>query len=137
MTRTPGNSNACGARMGTSRSMPNELCPMLCGVWPALQQFVVPHDIKFSNDGLAYVADRGNKRVQVFTPEGKYVAQQFVGADNELPLQARSVAFSPDPEQRFLYVAGSPDIYVLNRRTLEILGSFNIGSPQGDPPGHL
>jgi DNA-binding beta-propeller fold protein YncE len=83
------------------------------------------------------VADRGNKRVQVFTPEGKFVAEQFVGVDSKFPLQARSVAFSPDPGQRFLYVAGSPDVYVLNRRTLEVLGSFNIGTPQGDPPGHL
>jgi hypothetical protein len=118
-------------------SKPNELCPMVCGIWPTYQQFSVPHDIKFSNDGLAYVADRGNKRVQVFTPEGKFVAEQFIGVDSKYYLQARSVAFSPDPEQRFLYVSGSPDVYVLNRRTLEVLGSFNIGSPQGDPPGHL
>lgn len=114
-----------------------ELCPMMCAVWPALSQFSVPHDIKFSNDGLAYVADRGNKRIQVFTPEGKFVAEQFINLENKNYLQARSVAFSPDPEQQFLYVAGSPDIVILNRRTLEVLGSFTIGTPQGDPPGHL
>jgi NHL repeat len=118
-------------------SKPNELCPMVCGIWSVFQQFSVPHDIKFSNDGLAYIADRGNKRVQVFTPEGKFVAEQFIAIDSKYPLQARSVAFSPDPAQRFLYVAGAPDIFILNRRTLEILGSFNIGTPQGDPPGHL
>ena len=95
------------------------------------------HDVNISNDGLVYVADRGNKRVQVFTPNGKFIAEQFVGLDSKYPLQARSVAFSPDAAQRFLYVAGSPDIYILNRKTLEVLGSFNIGSPQGDPPGHL
>jgi hypothetical protein len=118
-------------------SNPNELCPMVCGIWSVFQQFSVPHDIKFSNDGLAYVADRGNKRVQVFTPEGKFIAEQFIAIDSKYPLQARSVAFSPDPAQRFLYVAGAPDIFILNRRTLEVLGSFNIGTPQGDPPGHL
>ena len=118
-------------------SKPNELCPMVCGIWSVFQQFSVPHDIKFSNDGLAYIADRGNKRVQVFTPEGKFVAEQFIAIDSKYPLQARSVAFSPDPAQRFLYVAGAPDIFILNRRTLEILGSFTIGTPQGDPPGHL
>lgn len=47
------------------------------------------------------------------------------------------MAFPPDPAQRFLYVAGAPDIYIVNRRTLEVLGSFTIGTPQGDPPGHL
>jgi len=118
-------------------SKPSELCPMVCGIWPVFQQFSVPHDIKFSNDGLAYIADRGNKRVQVFTPEGKFIAEQFIAIDSKYPLQARSVAFSPDPAQRFLYVAGAPDIFILNRRTLEVLGSFNIGTPQGDPPGHL
>jgi hypothetical protein len=118
-------------------SKPNELCPMVCGIWSVFQQFSVPHDIKFSNDGLAYIADRGNKRVQVFTPEGKFIAEQFIGIDSKYPLQARSVAFSPDPAQRFLYVAGAPDIFILNRKTLEVLGSFTIGTPQGDPPGHL
>jgi len=118
-------------------SKPNELCPMVCGIWSVFQQFSVPHDIKFSNDGLAYIADRGNKRVQVFIPEGKFVAEQFIGIDSKYPLQARSVAFSPDPAQRFLYVAGAPVIFILNRRTLEVLGSFTIGTPQGDPPGHL
>jgi hypothetical protein len=118
-------------------SKPNELCPMVCGIWSVFQQFELPHDIKISNDGLAYVADRGNKRIQVFTPDGKYVAQQLIGFDSKYPLQARSVAFSPDPAQRFLYVSGAPDIFILNRRTLEVLGSFNIGTPQGDPPGHL
>ena len=103
-----------------------------------LQQYASPvHDVQISKDGLVYVADRGNKRVQVFTPEGKFITEQFVGLDNRAGLQARSVAFSPDPAQRFLYVAGSPDVFILNRRTLEVLGSFNIGAPQGDPPGHL
>ncbi len=49
-----------------------------------LQQFASPvHDVNISNDGLVYVADRGNKRVQVFTPEGKFVAEQFVGLDSK------------------------------------------------------
>ena len=83
-----------------------------------------------------YIADRGNKRIQVFTLDGKYVAQQFVGLDSPEYQQARSTAFSPDPQQRFLYVAGSPVIYILDRRTLEILGEFVIGAAQANPPGH-
>jgi hypothetical protein len=113
----------------------SELCPKLCGVWDALQQFALPHDVSISNDGLLYIADRGNKRVQVFTPNGKFIAEQFVGLDSKYPLQARGTAFSPD--QRFLYVGGTPVIYILNRKTLEVLGSFTTGSPQTDPPGHL
>ena len=101
-----------------------------------LQQFASPvHDVKISNDRLVYVADRGNKRVQVFTIEGRFVAEQFVGLDSKYGLQARGIAFSPD--QRFLYVGGTPAVYILNRRTLEILGAFNVGAgDQAHPPGH-
>jgi DNA-binding beta-propeller fold protein YncE len=105
------------------------------GVSEVLQQFGSPvHDVDISNDGLVYVSDRGNKRVQVFTPEGKFVAEQFVGLDSKWYLQARSTAFSPD--QRFLYVGGTPVVYILNRKTLEVLGSFVSGASQEHPPGH-
>jgi len=101
-----------------------------------LQQFQSPiHDVKISNDGLVYLADRGNRRVQVFTLDGKFVAEQFVGLDSKFPLQARSVAFSPD--QRFLYLGGTPGVYILNRRTLEVLGTVPVGNGgQADPIGH-
>jgi DNA-binding beta-propeller fold protein YncE len=94
------------------------------------------HDVDISKDNLVYVADRGNKRVQVFTPEGKFIAEQFVGLESEDILQARSTAFSPDPQQKFLYVGGTPVIYILNRKTLEVLGSFVTGAEQEHPPGH-
>jgi len=103
-----------------------------------LQQFGNPvHDIKISHDGLVYVADRPNRRVQVFTPEGKFLQEKFLGLDQFGPFYARSVAFSPDPEQKFLYVGGSPGIHILNRRTLETLGEASLGTgDQTHPPGH-
>jgi DNA-binding beta-propeller fold protein YncE len=122
------------ARPPRAAPIVNELCPSVCGIWEDLQQFVVPHDVNVSDDGLVYVSDRGNKRVQVFTTDGKFIAEQFVGLDSKNPLQARSTAFSPD--QRFLYVAGSPVVYILNRKTLEVLVSFDVGSAQAHPPGH-
>ena len=106
------------------------------GIAERLQHFKTVHDIDVSRDNLVYVADRGNKRVQVFTLDGTYVAQQFVGLDSPEYQQARSTAFSHDPQQRFLYVAGSPVIYILDRKTLEILGEFVIGTAQANPPGH-
>jgi hypothetical protein len=102
-----------------------------------LQQFRSPvHDVAISNDSLVYVSDRGNKRVQVFTPEGKFIAEQFVGLDSKDGLQARSTAFSHDSGQNFLYVAGTPMVFILNRRTLEVLGSIKTGEAQEHPPGH-
>jgi len=98
--------------------------PPWTGVAERLQQFKDLHDIKISDDGLVYAADRGNRRVQVFTLEGKFVAEQFVGIQSANDFQAISVAFSPD--QRFLYVAGAPVIRILNRKTLEVLGQVDI-----------
>jgi hypothetical protein len=119
------------------RSKPAPLTPLpWVTVSEVLQQFGSPvHDVKISEDGFVYVADRGNKRVQVFTPDGVFIAEQFVGLDSVFPYQARGIVFSPD--QRFLYLGGTPVVYILNRRTLEVLGSFNVGEGNQDhPPGH-
>jgi DNA-binding beta-propeller fold protein YncE len=104
-------------------------------------QFVQPvHAARVSNDGLVYVSDRGGKRVQVFTLDGKYVTQVFIGRDCKAPdcgngTTAASTAFSVDPEQRFLYVGNRSQakVMVLNRLTLEILDSFGRwGSAPGE-----
>jgi hypothetical protein len=77
-----------------------------------------------------YVADRENRRVQMFTSEGKFI-KQFVR--HNAPF-ARNLALSPDPEQRFLYVGGGVDIVVMDRRTLEIVDV--IGGPGFLGGGH-
>ena len=95
-------------------------------------QFEPPvHAARVSNDGLVYVSDRGGKRVQVFTLDGKYVTQKFIDRYCEEPhcgngQTVASTAFSHDPEQRYLYVASrSPArVWVLDRKTLEPLDSF-------------
>jgi len=113
---------------------------------PGPAQFHTVHSVKISRDGLVYVADRGGKRVQVFTIEGKYLKQVFVDRWCEAPGDsdvfcgngetAASVAFSSDPAQRFLYVASrSPArVWVFDRKTLEPLTSF--GRP-GVAPGEF
>jgi DNA-binding beta-propeller fold protein YncE len=104
-------------------------------------QFVQPvHAARVSNDGLVYVSDRGGKRVQVFTLDGKYLSQVFIGRECKAPecgngTTAASTAFSTDPEQRFLFVGNRSQakVMVLNRKTLEILNSFGQwGSAPGD-----
>jgi len=44
---------------------------------------------------------------------------------------AAGLAFSPDPQQRFLYVAnlGDSQIVILNRKTLETAGTFGSAGP--------
>jgi hypothetical protein len=98
---------------------------------PGLLQFSTVHAARVSNDGLVYVSDRGGKRVQVFTTEGKYLTQVFIDRWCVPPYcvdgqTAASTAFSSDPQQRFLYVASrSPArVFILDRKTLQILDSF-------------
>jgi DNA-binding beta-propeller fold protein YncE len=111
-------------------------------------QFVPPvHAVKVSTDGLVYVADRGGRRVQVFTIAGKFVNQVFIGRECHAPdcgngQTAAGIAFSPDPEQRYLYVANrsQAQIMVFNRKTLEFLdgfGSWGSGTGQFGTLHHL
>jgi len=88
---------------------------------PGPPQFSRPvHSLEVSNDGLLYVSDRGNGRIQVFTIAGKYVNQLFINPRG-IP---GAVALSPDPQQQFLYVgdSGNSRILVVNRKSLEIVG---------------
>ena len=98
---------------------------------PGPQQFDIVHTVRVSNDGLVYVGDRENKRVQVFTLDGKYMNQVVRRSG---PGFAGGLAFSADPQQEFLYVMGNADISVLNRKTLEVLGTF--GGDSKDGGGH-
>jgi DNA-binding beta-propeller fold protein YncE len=104
-------------------------------------QFVQPvHAARVSTDGLVYVSDRGGKRVQVFTLEGNYMTQVFIGRECKAPdcgngTTAASTAFSADSEQRFLYVGNRSQakVMILNRKTMEILDSFGRwGSAPGE-----
>jgi DNA-binding beta-propeller fold protein YncE len=105
-------------------------------------QFITPvHATRVSKDNFVYVSDRGGKRVQVFSLDGRYVTQQFIDRYCEVPhcgngQTVASTAFSHDPDQRFLYVASrSPArVWVLDRKTLEPLDSF--GRP-GVMPGEF
>jgi hypothetical protein len=48
-------------------------------------QFHLPHSIAFDDAGLLYVADRSNKRIQIFTPEGEYQGEWTgMGGPNDI-----------------------------------------------------
>jgi DNA-binding beta-propeller fold protein YncE len=117
----------------------NAAPPKLDTEGPGSPQFGSPvHSVKVSNDGLVYVADRPNRRVQVFTIDGKYVTQMFINRAGPSPQSAAGVAFSPDPAQKFLYVAdyGNSHVAVVDRKTLTILYQFGQRSAKpGDFQG--
>jgi DNA-binding beta-propeller fold protein YncE len=94
------------------------------------------HGVRLSKDGLVYVSDRNNQRIQVFTRAGKYVRQAFVDRNMRSGTTASGIAFSPDRRQRYLYVAdfGNAHILVFERATLRLLET--IGGP-GTAPGEF
>ena len=50
-------------------------------------QFHLPHSIAITPDGTLYVADRANRRIQIFTPEGEFLGQWTgMGGPNDITL---------------------------------------------------
>ena len=87
---------------------------------PGPGNFSIVHALRVARDGTVYVADRENRRVQVFGADGTFV-RQLVKADTPF---ARNLAFSHDAEQRFLYVGNGDDIVIVERRGLRIVGAI-------------
>jgi len=87
--------------------------------------FDIVHAIRVANsDGTVYVADRENRRVQMFLPDGTFV-KQLIRTD--IPF-AKDLAFSADRGQQFLYVGGGKGVVVVDRKTLDVIGTI-------EPPG--
>ena len=108
--------------------------PKLDTEGPGPQTFGATHAVRVSNDGLVYVADRSNRRIQVFSLDGKYMTQVFINRAGPSNLSASGIAFSRDPEQRFMYVTdyGNHHIVVMDRKSLQVLYQFG---KKGTAPG--
>jgi len=93
---------------------------------PASEQFNTVHGIHVSADGLVYVADRINNRMQVFTIDGKFIREIFIERKTQLLGTAFSVALSPDPRQQYLFLAdaGNGRVHMYERESLREIGSF-------------
>jgi DNA-binding beta-propeller fold protein YncE len=127
------------AAAGAGRGRGQQAAPVLDTEGQGSPQFSNPvHSIKISNDDLLYVADRSNRRIQVFTPAGKYVTQVFINRAGPAAGSVAGLAFSPDRQQQFLYAAdyGNSHIVVLDRKTLSVLYQFGTRSAKpGDFQG--
>jgi len=100
---------------------------------PPAKQFRTPvHCAELSHDGLVYVCDRPNDRVQVFKADGTFVREIFVAPKTLGDGSTWDIAFSKDPQQKYLYLADGKNqkIYVILRETMEVLTSFGDGGRQ-------
>jgi DNA-binding beta-propeller fold protein YncE len=99
----------------------------------AAAQFNLVHAVKVSNDGIVYVADRGNQRIQWFTTAGEYLGQLVI--EGEQPPAPAGFAFSPDPGQQLLYLIESANarVLVFDRASMTQVDAF--GSRSAAPGG--
>ncbi len=100
---------------------------------PPPQQFRNPvHCAQLSNDGFVYVCDRTADRIQVFKTDGTFVKEVFVAKETLGDGSAFDIAFSKDPQQKFLYLADGSNmkIHIFERDTMQELTTFGDGGRQ-------
>lgn len=102
------------------------------GAVPARQFRGAVHSVDLSRDGLVYVADRGNDRIQVFNRDGSFVTEAFIAPATLGNGSVWDMVLSPDPEQRWIFLADGQNmkVWVLDRATLSIVSSFGRGGRQ-------
>jgi hypothetical protein len=95
-------------------------------------EFGLPHAVKVSSDGVVYLADRINNRIQLFTTQGKFLRQVRVAALNNVTPVPAGFAFSPDGKQQYLYVvdSGPMQIVIYDREKMVEIGRVGIRGPK-------
>jgi hypothetical protein len=93
---------------------------------PMPRDFVGHLTINVSRDGLVYAADRNANRIHVTDKQGKFVAEWIVAPGTGIGGSTGGIAFSPDAEQRLLYVSDLTNnrIWFLNRADGRIVGEM-------------
>ncbi len=97
------------------------------------QQFHNPvHCADMSVDRFIYVCDRAGDRLQIFTPEGKFVKEAFYETNTKNAGSVWDIAFSKDPQQRYIYMADGVNekVKIVDRQTLKELTTFGDGGRQ-------
>jgi hypothetical protein len=94
---------------------------------PPDQQFRNPvHCVHISKDGLVYVCDRVNDRIQVFTKQGKFVKEFSIRPQTLGQGSAWQFAFSTDEHQKFLLVDDGENnvIWTVRREDGAVVGQI-------------
>ena len=91
------------------------------------QSFANPvHCVRIARDGLVYVCDRANDRIQVFKKDGAFVKEFRVEPQTLANGSVWDLVLSEDAGQRYIYVADGANnqIVTISRQTGEVLSSF-------------
>lgn len=93
-----------------------------------LQHFGTPvHCVRLAREGLVYVCDRLNNRVQVFRKDGSFVKEFAVAPDTLSNGSVWDIVLSRDPQQKWLHLADGRNNQVLtlerdSGRQVQVLG---------------
>jgi NHL repeat len=121
---------------GAYGKAPMDPTPRPANYNPNAEQFTNPvHCVKIANDGLVYVCDRTNLRIQVFRKDGTYVNQIVVRPTTRGTGSAYDLAFWPDRNQTYLIVADGADgeAVILRRDNGQEVGFFgHYGKQAGE-----
>ena len=84
------------------------------------------HGVAIAHDGLVYVADRTNNRLQVFQKDGQFVTEAFVRTETLGSGSASGVTLSEDADQRWLFIPDGTNnvVWILDRSSLEVVDYF-------------
>jgi DNA-binding beta-propeller fold protein YncE len=99
------------------------------------QQFGNPvHCIRLAKDGLVYVCDRSNDRMQLFRKDGSFVSEHFYEKETRGTGSVYDLVFSPDGNQRFIYMidGANGEVRIIDHATKEVLDRFGrVGRQAG------
>ena len=105
--------------------------------------------VKLSKDGMVYVCDRQNNRIQVFKKDGTFVKEAYVAKDTKGDGSVWDVAFSPDQKVLFVADGHNKKIWMLDRASLEQIADrfgdggrypglfYGVGSVAVDSKGNV
>lgn len=90
-------------------------------------QFGSPvHCVRLSNDGLLYVCDRVNDRIQIFKKDGTFVKEYRVSPETLQNGSVWDLVLSEDAQQKYIFIAdgANNEIVTLRRDTGEVVTSW-------------
>ena len=100
------------------------------------EQFANPvHCVRLSNDGLVYVCDRANNRIQVFRKDGTFVKEFRVTPETLANGSVWDLVLSEDAGQKFIFMADGANgqIVTLSRDTGDVAHAMGPPRPPARP----
>jgi hypothetical protein len=101
--------------------------PAYVGGQAPSKQFANPvHCVRLARDGLVYVCDRANDRIQIFRHDGSFVKEFFIGVNTLGSGSVWDLVLSNDPKQAWLHIVDGANnqVWTVLRETGRIVATF-------------